>query len=209
MAVRVPRQQRAEDRRNALIKAAALVVHEHGPAGFSARAVATAGGLPLASVSYYFPRLDDLLAAAVDIVISDWLTHGENAARHARATGRHGIGAAATTIVSAILPPGPPSAIAHRYQHLLAAATNPATAAAMATLRGSLELLVTDILETTAVHATVSANAIISLVDGAAVGAIAEGRPDPAERVRSTVSEVLQDEGQSIQSSNARPETRS
>lgn len=209
MAARVPRQQRAEDRRDALVAAAATVVHEHGPAGFSARAVAAAGGLPLASVSYYFPRLDDLLAAAVDIVLRDWLTHGETVAKDTRAAGRVGIDVAATAIVGAILPPDRPAAIAHRYQHLLAAAANPVASVAMAALRTGLERLVDDILDTTAVQSPLSADALVALVDGAAVGAISEGRPDPADRVRATVREALRDVGQPIQSSNERPEMRS
>ena len=115
----------------------------------------------------------------------------------------------------AILPPGPATAIAHRYQYLLAAADNPVTAAALARLRDSLEQLVKEILRATAVQSTLSADALVALVDGAAVGAIAEGRPDPADRVRSTVTEALRNSDQPlpgrqpIQSSNDRPEIRS
>lgn len=209
MAARVPRQQRAEQRRDALIAAAAEVVDRHGPAGFSARAVATAGGLPLAAVSYYFPQLDDLLAAAVDVVLAGWVEHGEAVAAELIAGGRVGIDAAATDITRAILPPGPASAVGHRYQHLLAAAGSPVTAAAMARLRDTLQALVNGILRATEVRSGLSADAIVALVDGAAVGAIAEGRPDPAERVRDTLRDVLRSLGQPIQSANERPEMRS
>lgn len=200
MAARVPRQQRAEERRDALVAAAAKVVDQQGPAGFSARAVAIAASLPLASVSYYFPRLDDLLAAALQVVLRGWINHGEAVAADAKASGKHGIDAAATAIVRAILPPGPATTITHRYQHLLAAAGNPVAAAAMARLRGSLEQLVAEILRATAVRSSLSNDAIIALVDGAAVGAIAEGRPDPAHRIRSTVGEALRHVDQPIQS---------
>lgn len=171
--------------------AAAGVVDRHGPAGFSARAVAIASGLPLAAVSYYFPRLDDLLSAAVDIVLRSWTEHGHTVAADAAASGRKGIDAAATTIARALLPPGPPPVIAHRYQHLLAGAARPDTAAALAALRSTLEALVRDILTTTAVNSALSSDVIVALVDGAAVGAIAEGRPDPAAVVQSTLRAAL------------------
>ena len=191
MTARVPRQQRGEERRNALVAAAAEVVGEHGPAGFSARAVAAAGDLPLAAVSYYFPLLDELLQAAVAIVVQGWIDHGDAVAARAAASGERGIDAAATAITRALLPPGPPTAIAHRYEHLLAAARDPGTAAAMAGLRGCLEVLVAGILGTAAVASRLSPTAIIALVDGAAVGAIAEARADPAGLVRSTLRAAL------------------
>jgi AcrR family transcriptional regulator len=173
------------------VAAAAEVVARHGTAGFSARAVAAAGGLPLAAVSYYFPRLDDLLSAAVDIVLRGWIEHGHTVAADAAASGRKGIDAAATVIARALLPPGPPSVIAHRYRHLLAGAAHPDTAAALAALRSTLEALVCDILATTGVKSPLSSDVIVALVDGAAVGAIAEGRPDPAGVVQSTLRAAL------------------
>lgn len=191
MTARVPRQLRAEQRRDALVAAAVEVVDRQGPAGFSARAVAAAGGLPLAAVSYYFPRLEDLLSAAVEVVLRGWIDHGHTVAEDAAASGHRGIDAAATAITRALLPPGPPSAIAHRYQHLLAGAANPESAAALAGLRGTLEALVAGILAATAVDSRLSSDAIVALVDGAAVGAIAEGRPDPAGVVRSTLRGAL------------------
>ena len=47
-----------------------------GPAAFSARSVAAQAQLPLAAVSYYFPGLDDLLGAAVAVVLRQWIDHG-------------------------------------------------------------------------------------------------------------------------------------
>ena len=86
MAVRVPRQDRGELRRKALVEAAVAVVGEHGPAAFSARAVAVQAKLPLGAVSYYFPVLDHLLGEALAAVLTGWLAHGESVAT-ATATG--------------------------------------------------------------------------------------------------------------------------
>ena len=221
MTARVPRQQRGADRRDALLAAAVDVVSEHGPAGFSARSVATRAQLPLAAVSYYFPRSDDLLGAAVAVVLRQWIDHGRTVVAGvidtvidtARDTG---VEAAARAITDALLPPGPADAVRHRYEHLLAAAGHPVSAAAMADLRPVLRGLVADILSATGTRSLFSTDALVSLVDGTAVGAVSEGRPDPRGQVASALREVLDarespDSGsaQESQSSNERPEIRS
>ena len=210
MNARVPRQQRGEQRRDALAAAATVVLNDQGPAAFTARAVAAAAGLPLAAVSYYFPRLDDLLAAATDAVLQSWLAHGEEVAA---ATIRRGPGAAADAIADALLPPGPPAAVLHRYDHLVAAARSPVTASALAELRPALLALVERILSDTHAASSLSPDALLALVDGAAVGALAEGYPDPRQRVRTVVREALRDNdrpgAQPSQSSNDSPDNLS
>lgn len=188
MAVRVPRQDRGELRRSALVAAAVTVVDTHGPAGFSARAVATQAELPLGAVSYYFPVLDDLLGEALAAVLRGWLARGESVVT--AGTGR-GITAAASAIAAAVLPDGAPNAIRNRYEHLLAAARNPVAAAALAELRPALEALIVRILSGAGVRTPLTANAVLALVDGAAVGAVSEGSDDPAAPVRTLLREVL------------------
>jgi len=213
MTARVPRQQRGADRRDALLAAAVAVVSEQGPAAFSARSVAAQAQLPLAAVSYYFPRSDDLLGAAVAVVLRQWIDHGRTVVAAAHDTG---VEAAARAITDALLPPGPADAVRHRYEHLLAAAGHPVSAAAMANLRPVLRGLVVDILSATGTRSLFSTDALVSLVDGTAVGAVSEGRPDPRGQVASALREVLDarespDSGsaQESQSSKERPEIRS
>ena len=213
MTARVPRQQRGADRRDALLAAAVAVVSEQGPAAFSARSVAAQAQLPLAAVSYYFPRSDDLLGAAVAVVLRQWIDHGSAVVASVIDTG---VEAAACAITDALLPPGPADAVRHRYEHLLAAAGHPVSAAAMANLRPVLRGLVADILSATGTRSLFSTDALVSLVDGTAVGAISEGRPDPRGQVASALREVLDakespDSGsaQESQSSKERPEIRS
>lgn len=188
MTARVPRQDRADIRRRALVAAAVHVVGEGGPTRFSARAVATQAKLPLGAVSYYFPVLDDLLGEALAAVLTGWLTLGESVA--AAASGR-GIAAAATAITAALLPAGGPDAVRNRYEHLLAAGRNPVAAAAMAALRPELEGLIGRILISARVSTGLSPDVLLSLVDGAALGGIAEGADDPVERVRTTLRQAL------------------
>lgn len=209
MSGRVPRQRRGQERRDALTAAATSVLDDHGPGAFTARAVAAAAGLPLAAVSYYFPRLDDLLAAATDAVLRGWIAHGEACAAAVTETGR---AAAADAVTAALLPPGDPNAVLHRYDHLLAAARSPIAATALASLRPALQELVERILTKTRTTSALSPDALVALVDGAAVGALAEGDPDPRQRVKSVVLQALQEAtkaDQPSQSSNERPDSRS
>lgn len=188
MAVRVPRQDRGQLRRAALVAAAVAVVGADGPAAFSARAVATQAKLPLGAVSYYFPALDDLLGEALAAVIAAWLEHGETVAA---ATKGSGITRAATAITAAVLPSGGPDAVRNRYEHLLAAGRNPVAAGAMAALRPELEALIARILISAGVDSHLTPDALLALVDGATLGAIAEGADEPVDRVRTTVAEAL------------------
>ena len=188
MAVRVPRQDRGQLRRAALVAAAVAVVGADGPAAFSARAVATQAKLPLGAVSYYFPALDDLLGEALAAVIAAWLEHGETVAA---ATKGSGITRAATAITAAVLPSGGPDAVRNRYEHLLAAGRNPVAAGAMAALRPELEALIARILISAGVDSHLTPDALLALVDGASLGAIAEGADEPVDRVRTTVAEAL------------------
>src|ERR1700692_4994020 len=57
---------RGERRRHALIAAAADLLCEGGFEAVRHRAVARRAGLPLASTTYYFSSLDDLIARAVE-----------------------------------------------------------------------------------------------------------------------------------------------
>lgn len=206
MAARVPRQQRAEIRRDALVAAATEVIDKGGPSAFSARAVAAAAGLPLAAVSYYFPRLDELLGTAIEAVLTGWLANGEKGARAAMSGG--GVDAACLAITAALLPGRSPETIRLRYEHLLAAGATAATAAATARLRPQLVDLIDEILAGTGVQCTIGSDSVISLVDGAAIGAVSEGDGAPSGRIEATLREVLR-QGQPIQSANERPEIRS
>lgn len=58
------RRQRGDASRRAILDAASRVIVDHGVAAITHRAVAEAAGVPLARVSYHFPKVDDLLVAA-------------------------------------------------------------------------------------------------------------------------------------------------
>src|SRR5437763_8202058 len=67
---------KGERRRQALVEAAARLLAEGGFDAVRHRAVAERAGLPLASTTYYFSSLDDLVAAAVEYESREELAAG-------------------------------------------------------------------------------------------------------------------------------------
>jgi DNA-binding transcriptional regulator YbjK len=68
-----PRRYRpsAQARREALLQAAVEVAAERGVAGTTHRAVTERAGLPLATASYFFASIDDLVAEALRTFVAD------------------------------------------------------------------------------------------------------------------------------------------
>jgi DNA-binding transcriptional regulator YbjK len=64
----------AQARRDALLRAAVDVAAERGAAGVTHRAVTERAGLPLATVSYFFSSIDDLVAEALHTFVTDEVT---------------------------------------------------------------------------------------------------------------------------------------
>lgn len=189
-----------------LCAAATRLAAEHGPAACTARAIATEAGLPLAAVSYYFPDLSVVVGEAVHRVCTRWREHAQYVAdRYCGAPpGADDRARLARAVSTAILPPGRTSgtasvdggaetlpgrsAVVSRYRHLLAAADSPAAMAEMSSLRADLVAIVSRMLP----HPdTRTADLLVTVVDGAALGAVAEGDPDPADRVVTAVRTAL------------------
>lgn len=61
-----------EGRRRALLEATVEVVAEVGVARTTHRAIAARAGVPLGATTYYFPTLNDLIAAALDQAGTTW-----------------------------------------------------------------------------------------------------------------------------------------
>src|SRR5690606_7224089 len=68
-----PRRHRpsAQARRDALLRAAVEVAAERGAAGTTHRAVTERAGLPLATASYFFASIDDLVAEALRTFVTE------------------------------------------------------------------------------------------------------------------------------------------
>lgn len=65
------RQARGERRRQAIIQAALRLISERGVDAVSHRAVAEEAGVPLASTTYYFESLDELLEGALRLFVDE------------------------------------------------------------------------------------------------------------------------------------------
>lgn len=170
---------KGERRRHELIAAAAALLRSGGFDAVRHRAVAEQAGLPLASTTYYFESLDDLVLAAVERTSRDELREQQR-------------GDPVESVLDLLLGPesrsGGLDAVLLRYERLVGAGRRPYLAPLMRELRVELDELLADILAR-AGHPLdeVALRDIVSLVDGAVISALIEADPDP----RAAAREVL------------------
>jgi DNA-binding transcriptional regulator YbjK len=139
-----PRRHRpsAQARREALLQAAVEVAAERGVAGTTHRAVTERAGLPLATASYFFASIDDLVAEALRTFVADEAARLEAIAEQLdRDADRPDLAAA---LSEASMPSGPlPWALAQFEAYLQAArdeAMRPPVADALAAYEHVAEL---------------------------------------------------------------------
>ena len=68
------RQVRGERRRQAILEAALRLISKHGVGALTHRAVAEEADVPLASTTYYFDSLDELLEGALHLFVEEEAT---------------------------------------------------------------------------------------------------------------------------------------
>jgi DNA-binding transcriptional regulator YbjK len=185
---------KGERRRQALVEAAAALLVEGGFDAIRHRAVAERAGLPLASTTYYFESLDELVTAAVE-------HHG----RGELARGRRRLDELVTrqrspdTLVELVLELllGPESerdaeSVLVRYERLVGTGRRPYLRPLMRTLGTELRGLLKEIfIRSGADVDDRRVEQLVSLVDGAVVNALIEIDPDPRGAARSMLREVL------------------
>ncbi len=181
---------KGERRRQELVTAAAALLRSGGFDAVRHRAVAERAGLPLASTTYYFGSLDDLVAAAVEQTGLDELAEGE--AQLAGLAEQVDTATAAELVLDLLLGPesrdGGLEAVLLRYERLVGAGRRPYLTALMRGMRVTLDAQLDAILERSgrALEAT-ELRDLVSLVDGAVISALIEADPDP----RAAAREVL------------------
>nr|WP_083667176.1 MULTISPECIES: TetR family transcriptional regulator [unclassified Mycobacterium] len=186
---------KGERRRYALVSAAAELLAEGGFEAVRHRAVAQRAGLPLASTTYYFSSLDDLIARAVEHIGMI-----EVAQLRARVNGlsrrRRGPETTAEMLVELLVEdvssPGLADQLISRYERLLACTRLPALRETMRrNLRQRAEA-VAEALERSgrSVHIEL-VRTLLCAVDGSVVSAMVEGR-DPRIAAQQTVVEVIE-----------------
>ncbi|RKT84685.1 DNA-binding transcriptional regulator YbjK [Saccharopolyspora antimicrobica] len=179
---------KGERRRQALVVAAAELLVEGGFEAVRHRAVAERAGLPLASTTYYFSSLDDLIGAAVEHESRQELAAGrarlEELADQPRSTD-----AVIELLLDMLLGrdsrDGGAEAVLLRYERLVGSPRRPYLAPLMRELGAELHELLAEIFARSGVEVgRERLLELIALVDGTVVNALIESNPDPRGAAR-------------------------
>jgi DNA-binding transcriptional regulator YbjK len=174
---------KGERRRQELVTAAAALLRSGGFDAVRHRAVAERAGLPLASTTYYFSSLEDLVTAAVERTSRDELAEVRDQL-DAMGTGTVGTADLVELVLDQLLGPesrdGGLDAVLLRYERLVGAGRRPYLAPLMRELRGELDALIVEIFTRSGRPLDlVAVRDLVSLVDGAVISALIEADPDP------------------------------
>ena len=174
---------KGERRRQALLEAAATLLVEGGFEALRHRAVAERAGLPLASTTYYFDSLDDLISAAVEHHSRGELERGRAQLEALPAQPRD-IDSVIELVLDQLLgaPAGDRDAelVLLRYERLVATFRRPYLRPLMRTLGDELRGLLHEVLTRSGVPVDERRlEQLIALVDGAVVNALIEVDPSP------------------------------
>ena len=186
---------KGERRRYALVSAAAELLCEGGFESVRHRAVARRAGLPLASTTYYFSSLDDLIANAVAHIgmLEVAQLRAEVAALSRR---RRGPETTADLLVDLLVgsESGPPltEQLISRYERYIACARQPALRDIQRrNLRHRVDCIA-EVIERSGRSVRMElVSALICAVDGAVVSALVDDREDPRTVARATVIDVI------------------
>ncbi|MCX0269800.1 TetR family transcriptional regulator [Nocardia zapadnayensis] len=187
---------KGERRRQALVAAAAELLLEGGFDAVRHRSVATRAELPLASTTYYFESLEDLIARAVEFSGNAELEAmrrriGEVTHR------RRGAEATVDLVLDLLIGPdgvdeGARGRLIARYERTVASARHPELREVQLRLRGQLDELLSDVLRRSdRMVRPEQLRRLVAIVDGAVVAALSESDPQPRRPARSALLEVI------------------
>lgn len=182
---------KGERRRHELTSAAAELLRSGGFEAVRHRAVAEKAGLPLASTTYYFASLDDLITAAAERTGRDELadTRAKLDQLVERSAGPDEL---IELMLDQLLGPesreGGLDAVLLRFERLVGAGRRPYLAPLMRAQRVELDALLGEILRRCGRPLDEQAlHDLVSLLDGAVVNALIEADPDPRAAARATL----------------------
>ncbi|WP_328390484.1 TetR/AcrR family transcriptional regulator [Nocardia sp. NBC_00416] len=187
---------KGERRRQALVAAAAELLLEGGFDAVRHRSVATRAELPLASTTYYFESLEDLIARAVEFSGNAELEAmrrriGEVTHR------RRGADATVDLVLDLLIGPegvdeGARGRLIARYERTVASARHPELREVQLRLRGQLDELLSDVLRRSdRIVRPEQLRRLVAVVDGAVVAALSESDPQPRRLARGALLEVI------------------
>jgi DNA-binding transcriptional regulator YbjK len=183
---------KGERRRHELVTAAAALLSEGGFDAVRHRAVAERAGLPLASTTYYFGSLDELITAAVEKHGRDGLAEGRARLAAAPLDRAELVELFLDQLLSPESRDGGLEPVLLRYEQLIGSGRRPYLAPLMREMRVELDALLAEILAR-AGHAAGPAEIhdLVSLVDGEVVSALIEADPDPRGVARRVLARTL------------------
>lgn len=187
---------KGERRRQALVEAAAALLVEGGFDAVRHRAVAERAGLPLASTTYYFDSLDELISAAVEHHSRAELDRGHRLLAELPAEKRD-LDSVIELVLDQLLGPAADERDAElvllRYERLVATFRRPYLRPLMRTLGTELRSLLHEVLTRSGTPVDlVRLEQLIALVDGAVVNALIEVNPDPRAVAHRMLRDSLQ-----------------
>ncbi|MQY24649.1 TetR/AcrR family transcriptional regulator [Nocardia aurantia] len=187
---------KGERRRQALVAAAAELLLEGGFDAVRHRSVATRADLPLASTTYYFQSLEDLIARAVEFSGNaelDAMRRRVGEVTHRR----RGAEATADLILDLLVGTDGNDEFARgqllaRYERSVASARHPELRDVQLRLRTQLEDLLADVLRRSdRVVRGEQLRRLVAVVDGAVVAALTEPEPQPRRTARGALLELI------------------
>jgi DNA-binding transcriptional regulator YbjK len=176
-----PRQARSRRRREALLRATIELLGETGVKSVTHRAVAERAGVPLASTTYYFASVYQLVEEALKLHVAERVAQLETMA--AVALGATGATAQdiAQRLAEVLVAAPTPNHVA-QYQLYLEAGRNPALQPAVADALAAFEALAASVLAALGARdPQPAAEAIVALLDGFALHRLARPRDPEGE----------------------------
>lgn len=185
---------KGERRRAALVEAGAQLLVERGFNAVRHRGVAERAGLPLASTTYYFSSLDDLVTAVVEHQARGELARGQKRLEEL-ATRQRGVSTVVDLVLDMLLGKEQTTTEADaewvllRYERLVATGRRPYLRPLMRQLGIELRALLSEIFARSGKPVDADElERLIALVDGAVVNALIEVDPNP----RAAAARMLQ-----------------
>jgi DNA-binding transcriptional regulator YbjK len=182
---------KGERRRHELVAAAAALLTEGGFDAVRHRAVAERAGLPLASTTYYFDSLDELVEAAVEHNGRAELDAGRARLAEFQAGEPMDVIEFALDL---LVKDSDMQAVLLRYERLVGTARRPYLQPLMRRMGLELQQLLLDVLTAGGFRMTPErVDQLIAVVDGAVVNALIEVHPDPRAAARRMLLSVMPD----------------
>jgi TetR/AcrR family transcriptional regulator, regulator of biofilm formation and stress response len=193
----VRHRERGRQRREALLRAALDVIGARGVRGTTHRAVAEAAGMPVATTTYYFSSLDDLLESALRLFVDDEIARlrrlGE-ALGGAEGTVGEVVEAVARELVR-VKAHATPHAVA-QFELYVEASRRPALRDAVAGCLAAYRELAEGLLRAAGCpDAEVLAPVVVALTDGLGIHDVAVGEPGREARTVDGLRRLLRASG--------------